>query len=54
VLKPAARAAGLVATVTVDVREKAVPWVSFHTLRHTCSPLLFDAGKNVQQRTHNP
>lgn len=36
VLKPAARAVGL-------------PWVSFHTFRHTCASLLFDAGKNVKQ-----
>ena len=36
VLKPAAAAAGL-------------PWVSFHTFRHTCASLLFAAGKNVKQ-----
>ncbi len=36
VLKPAAEAVGL-------------GWVSFHTFRHTCASLLFDAGKNVKQ-----
>jgi integrase len=36
VLKPAAEAV-------------ALPWVSFHTLRHTCASLLFAGGKNVKQ-----
>jgi integrase len=36
VLKPAAEAVGL-------------PWVSFHTFRHTCASLLFEARKNVKQ-----
>jgi integrase len=36
VLKPAARAAG-------------VPWVSFHTLRHTSATLLFRHGANARQ-----
>ncbi len=27
----------------------AVPWASFHTLRHTCATLLFESGKNVKQ-----
>lgn len=36
VLKPAAEAAGL-------------PWVGFHTLRHTCASLLFEGGKDVKQ-----
>ena len=36
VLKPAAERAG-------------VPWVSFHTFRHTCASLLFAGGKNVKQ-----
>jgi integrase len=36
VLKPAVRSLGL-------------PWVSFHTLRHTCASLLFASGKNVKQ-----
>jgi integrase len=36
VLKPAARRAGL-------------GWVAFHTFRHTCASLLFEAGKNAKQ-----
>jgi integrase len=24
-------------------------WVAFHTFRHTCASLLFEAGKNVRQ-----
>jgi len=36
VLKPAARSVGL-------------GWVSFHTFRHTCGSLLFDAGRNAVQ-----
>jgi integrase len=36
VLKPAARSIGL-------------GWVSFHSLRHTCASLLFEAGRNVKQ-----
>ena len=27
----------------------ALPWVSFHTFRHTCASLLFEAGRNVKQ-----
>jgi integrase len=45
VLKPAARAAGL----TVDHDSERVPWVSFHTFRHTCASLLFEQGRNVKQ-----
>jgi integrase len=26
-----------------------VEWVSFHTFRHTCASLLFEAEKNVRQ-----
>jgi integrase len=36
VLVPAARDAGL-------------PWVTFHTFRHTCASLLFEAGRDVKQ-----
>lgn len=36
VLVPAGRAVGL-------------EWVGFHTFRHTCASLLFDAGRNVKQ-----
>lgn len=45
VLKPAAKTAGL----TVDRNGERVPWVSFHTFRHTCASLLFDQGRNVKQ-----
>jgi integrase len=36
VLVPAARDAGL-------------PWVTFHTFRHTCASMLFEAGRDVKQ-----
>lgn len=36
ILKPASERAG-------------VPWVGFHTFRHTCASLLFEGGKNVKQ-----
>jgi integrase len=36
VLKPACESAG-------------VPWVTFHTFRHTCASLLFEGGKDVKQ-----
>jgi integrase len=26
-----------------------VPWVSFHTFRHTCASMLFDRGSNAKQ-----
>jgi integrase len=26
-----------------------VPWVGFHTFRHTCASVLFDNGKNIKQ-----
>lgn len=45
VLSPAAKAAGMV----VDRDGEEVPWVSFHTFRHTCASLLFENGKNVKQ-----
>ena len=45
VLKPAAKAAGL----TVEREGERVPWVSFHTFRHTCASLLFESGRNVKQ-----
>ena len=46
VLKPAGKAVGL--TVAGKDGEE-VAWVSFHTFRHTCASLLFDAGRNVKQ-----
>jgi integrase len=36
VLHPARKVAGM-------------PWVTFHSLRHTCASLLFEAGRNVKQ-----
>jgi integrase len=36
ILKPAGKRAG-------------VPWVGFHSFRHTCASLLFEGGKNVKQ-----
>lgn len=36
VLKPAVEPLGL-------------PWVGFHSFRHTCASLLFEAGRNVKQ-----
>ena len=46
-LKPAAAAVGL--TTDVAGKDEPVPWVSFHTFRHTCASLLFAEGKNVKQ-----
>jgi integrase len=31
------------------VEDLGLPWVSFHTFRHTCASLLFAAGRNVKQ-----
>jgi integrase len=45
VLSPAAKAAGLV----IDRDGDEVPWVTFHTFRHTCASLLFENGRNVKQ-----
>jgi integrase len=46
VLKPAAESVGLVAA---GQDGQPAAWVSFHTFRHTCASLLFDAGRNVKQ-----
>jgi integrase len=46
VLKPAAETVGL---VVPGANGEPTAWVSFHTFRHTCASLLFDAGKNVKQ-----
>ena len=36
--------------VLEPARERAgLPWVTFHSFRHTCASLLFDVGKNVKQ-----
>ena len=29
--------------------EAGVPWISFHTFRHTAASMLFDSGKNIRQ-----
>jgi integrase len=31
------------------VAELGLPWVGFHSFRHTCASLLFEAGKDVKQ-----
>jgi integrase len=56
VLAPAAIAVGLYVYVEVAPKdEKGEPkmrkrsTVSFHTFRHTCASLLFDAGRNIKQ-----
>ncbi len=46
-LKPAAKAAGFV--VPAEGENEPAAWVSFHTFRHTCASLLFEAGRNVKQ-----
>lgn len=33
----------------VAAGEVGVPWIGFHTFRHTCASLLFAAGRNVKQ-----
>ena len=30
-------------------QEAGVPWVGFHTFRHTCASMLFDRGRNIVQ-----
>jgi integrase len=30
-------------------QEAGVPWIGFHTFRHTCASLLFDQGRNAKQ-----
>jgi integrase len=47
VLAPAAKRVGL--TVDVEGKDEPVSAVSFHTFRHTCASLLFEAGRNVKQ-----
>jgi len=50
VLKPAGVGAGLLRPA--DEWKKATEpesWVGFHSFRHTCASLLFEAGKNVKQ-----
>ncbi len=45
VLAPAAKSVGF----TVEVDGKSRSAVSFHTFRHSCASLLFEAGRNVKQ-----
>jgi integrase len=56
VLAPAAVALGLYVEVEIETQDgEAGPkmrkrsTVSFHTFRHTCASLLFDAGRNIKQ-----
>ncbi len=35
--------------LSIAAQEADVPWIGFHTFRHTCASLLFDAGRNVKQ-----
>jgi integrase len=32
-----------------SVEAAGLPWVTFHTFRHTCASLLFEAGRDVKQ-----
>jgi integrase len=49
VLKPAAVKAGLGQWVVSNGRRHAESWVGFHTFRHTCATVLFEAGWNARQ-----
>jgi integrase len=35
--------------MAVAAGEAGVPWIGFHTFRHTCASLLFASGRNVKQ-----
>ena len=48
-LAPAAIGAGFKVEVEVKGKKKVRSAVSFHTFRHTCASLLFEAGRNVKQ-----
>lgn len=48
-LAPAAIGAGFTVEVEVKGKKKMRSAVSFHTFRHTCASLLFEAGRNVKQ-----
>lgn len=48
-LAPAAIGAGFKVEIEVDGKKKTRSAVSFHTFRHTCASLLFEAGRNVKQ-----
>jgi integrase len=49
VLAPAAIGAGFKVEVEIEDEKRARSTVSFHTFRHTCASLLFEAGRNVKQ-----
>lgn len=49
VLAPAAIGAGFKVEVEIDGKKRTRSTVSFHTFRHTCASLLFEAGRNVKQ-----
>jgi site-specific recombinase XerC len=49
VLKPAAASAGLGEWVLRKGKRSRTRGWGFHTFRHTCASLLFDAGKNVRE-----
>jgi integrase len=49
VLAPAAIGAGFKTEVEIDGKKRTRSTVSFHTFRHTCASLLFEAGRNVKQ-----
>lgn len=48
-LAPAAISAGFKVEVEVAGKRKVRSTISFHTFRHTCASLLFEAGRNVKQ-----
>jgi integrase len=49
VLAPAAKAVGFTSEVEVNGKRPTRSTVSFHTFRHTCASMLFEAGRNVKQ-----
>jgi integrase len=49
VLAPTAIGAGFKIEVEIDGEKRPRSTVSFHTFRHTCASLLFEAGRNVKQ-----
>lgn len=49
VLTPTAIGAGFGVEVEIDGRKRTRSTISFHTFRHTCASLLFEAGRNVKQ-----
>lgn len=49
VLAPTAIGAGFKVEVEVDGEKRTRSTISFHTFRHTCASLLFEAGRNVKQ-----